>query len=310
MRLRILGVSAALLTLLTLLVWEAVKEGPVVEAPNASIPTKVPELAAEKSTARPEADAASDSFDQKPWLAPTRTELAEQLEELFGEPSEGRSKIPFTAQELANEELQLKHRKLDYQLTLAVDSGVDLRSLEAYGIVVNADRTVSIDNDLHPRWSLVDSVLGSLRGEGLTLRLDELRRRGFSEEEVKGVQERAQKDSWPAIQASVASLYQDFLDEINGGSLSPEAEDERARRLVYEFNMSTTVPRIRWAIGILEPLDEAKKEILLGLVRESRSSHTTIFPKDPDSGAQGAIEAARSGEMLKQIEAFKSGRKS
>jgi hypothetical protein len=103
-----------------------------------------------------------DSPNHEPWQATTRVQLVEQLEDFFGQPWEEKSKVPFTADELCDLELQMKLFDLGHQLGIAADY-VDLRNLEAYGIVLNADGSITINNDAHPRWNRVDATLVSFR---------------------------------------------------------------------------------------------------------------------------------------------------
>ncbi len=114
----------------------------------------------------------------EPWQTPTRTRLARQLEAVFGQASEERARVPFNADELADEDLQLKLRDLFYQL--AVAANVDLRNLEAYGIVLNDNRSIQIDRVAYPRWKGVVEALDRGRDFWLTLPEQALREKGFS----------------------------------------------------------------------------------------------------------------------------------
>jgi hypothetical protein len=232
-------------------------------------------------------------------------QLVQQLEDFFGQPWEEKSKVPFTADELCDLALQLKLFDLVHQLGIAADSRVDLRNLEAYGIVLNADGSITIDNDAHPRWTTVDATFAFFNSDpAQSPQLKKLPALGFSEAEIKGILERAALDTRPIIHSSGIQLQRQFVDDINAGSLSAEAELQRAHELTYQYNRSFVEVRMKWAIGILAPLDTTKREILVSLAREGTSSHTTSTPGrlSRDEVLREVIEATRSGKLLREPE--------
>jgi hypothetical protein len=241
----------------------------------------------------------------EPWQAPTRAQLVQQLESFFGKPWEGKSKVPFTADELCDLELQMRLFDLGFQLGSALNAGVDLRNFEAYGIVLNPDRSITID-DAHPRWTGVDATLAFFRSDSLTHLLKMLRDRGFSEAEVKGVEERAAMDTRPVVRAGDILMRQ-FVNDIQSGSLSAEVELQRAHEMNYQLNKDLAEFRIKWAIGILAPLDRTKRDILVKVAREDTSSNRTISPGlSRDEVLRESIEAARSGKLSREFQASPS----
>jgi hypothetical protein len=238
----------------------------------------------------------------QPWQEPTRTELASQIEEIFGSPREEKTRIPFSAEELVDEGLQFKLRNLTSQLALAVDSGVDLRNLEDYGIVVNPDGTVSIDMVAHPRWMGVYEQFASLRGSELPYLMSALEREGLSAGAIGGIGERSREDTERTIRSAVTSRFQAFTDAINSNSLSPEEELQRAQQANYEFNWSVHEASIRWAIGVLAPLDATQRASVLRVVRRGMSAGLSFLPKDNKDGALAMIAAARSGDLMRSLQ--------
>jgi hypothetical protein len=232
-------------------------------------------------------------------------QLVQQLEDFFGQPWEEKSKVPFTADELCDLALQLKLFDLAYQLDLAADSGVDLRNLEAYGIVLNADGSFTIDNDAHPRWTHVDATFAFFNSDpAQNPQLKKLPTLGFSEAEVKGILQRAALDTRSIIRSRRVQLQRQFVDDINAGSLSTEAELQRAHEVNYQLNRSFVEIRMKRAIGILAPLDTTKREALVSLVRQGTSSRTTSTPGrlSRDEVLREVIEATRSGKLLPEPE--------
>lgn len=238
--------------------------------------------------------------DPEPWESPTRTQLAERLEDFFGQASEGKARIPFTADELADPKLQRKLFDLNYQLGAAADSGVDLRNLEAYGIVVNPDRTISIDLDAYPRWRNSGSILYFLSDEEHQERLlNTLRERGFSETEIQEVKERASREFGKTRRQMMQQHIREFMNDLKTGSLSSQEELRRAYLFDYQSSQDFRWPTIQRGLDILAPLDSAKREILIQVARQGVSSRTTITPTERSVSAQRAISLAKSGELLR-----------
>lgn len=264
-------------------------------------PTIVPSTPTQEEAQAEARDAA------EPWRPLTREELNTQLEDLFGGPGSGEPKTPWTPTELTDEATQFKLAELMYRLSFAPSDGVDLRNLEEYGLVLNEDGTVTYDRDQNPKWSDVSKVMAFFdTKDGLPRWLDKLRKNGFSEDELRGIEKRALQKSLPKTRAGVIQALQRFADEVQG-PLPLETQRRLAYEMDYQFNMSSVKPKIQWAIGVLAPLDPAKKETLINLVRESQSiANSVMSPRDRNAAADLAIQAAKSGELQKQLAEFQA----
>jgi polyhydroxyalkanoate synthesis regulator phasin len=292
--------------LLVVGVWLSVKDYPDIQAdrePRVLAQEPGPTASADKSV-RSDRPPLPESRGHEPWDEPTREELASQLERFFGDPREGKSKVPFTAEELADESLQMRLFDLNQQVTAAADYGVDLRNLEGYGIVLNANGTVSINNNVYQRWMGVESVLRTLEKPYWreSDHREALRAKGLSEDIINGIEERASRETLAGTLAALRRIYQNFVTDVTSGSMSPEAARRRVDQLVYEMDKNTTEPQIRRAIEILKPLSTAQKEAVVSTARKGFSSHTTIFPRNRYEAAEVTIAAAKSGELMRTLD--------
>ncbi len=192
-----------------------------------------------------------------------------------------------------------------WQFMEAIDAGRPLKELEEFGLVSKGDGSYSIDLIRYPHWHPLDARLKMLRNQGgLDFHIQELRIRGFRENDVAALRDYlAKTDPERGLRAEDLSRADSFVARVKARKSESQGIDRaELRALLYQQQRSAAKASRAWAVGLLDSLDPQRQRILESYVLEWRT-HTTIAPSKPADREANLKELERhllSGEYAKQ----------
>lgn len=191
---------------------------------------------------------------------------------------------------------------LEFAVQLALDEKTPLRNLEMFGVVARPDGTYRIDLRAFPQWEPLDSKLHRLTNpEILESYLPALKARGFRDEDVTALQ------TYTATHDPRVDLHSEGRQLVDTFAKRLQAQRKAGQRLnlqevlAYRYQKSSlrTDAERRWAVGLMDALDQQRQRILVSFLDEFQSE--MVFGVSNDELADTLEQEARpivSGEYV------------
>jgi hypothetical protein len=192
---------------------------------------------------------------------------------------------------------------LEFAVQLAMDERTPLKDLEAFGVVARSDGTYRVDLHAFPQWEPLDSKLHRLANpEILESYLPALKARGFRDEDVAALQTyTATHDPRVDLHTQGRQLVDTFANRLQTQRKAGQRLNLQ-EVLAYRYQKSSlrTEAERRWAVGLMDALDQQRQRILVSFLDEFQSE--MVFGTSHDDLAatlEQEAEPILSGEYVR-----------
>lgn len=166
---------------------------------------------------------------------------------------------------------------LYFSVLLAMDERTPLKNLAEFGLVAKADGKYSVDLHAFPQWEPLDSRLHRLSNPEILESFEPaLRARGFRDEDVSALRTYvATHDPDVTLNAEGRQLVDTFAKRL-------QAQRQQGQRLnlqevlAYRYQKASLRADVerRWAVGLMDALDQQRQRILVSYLDEFQSEMT------------------------------------
>lgn len=166
---------------------------------------------------------------------------------------------------------------LYFAVLLAMDERTPLKNLAEFGLVAQADGKYSVDLHAFPQWEPLDSRLHRLANPEILESFEPaLRARGFRDEDVSALRTYvATHDPEVTLNAEGRQLVDTFARRL-------QAQRQQGQRLnlqevlAYRYQKSSLRADVerRWAVGLMDALDQQRQRVLVSYLDEFQSEMT------------------------------------
>jgi hypothetical protein len=208
---------------------------------------------------------------------------------------------------LRNKAAHAQWSDLYYSITLAMDEGKPLRNMDAFGLIANGDGTYTVDLQKFPQWAPLDSRLQVFANQDVLESYEPiLKARGFRDSDLAAMRDYlAKHDNQQLTLADSKALADSFAQRVRQRDATGLPTDlEEARAFRYQLAKIRADGDRRWALGLLDTLDNQRQRILASFFEEF-SAGKRMFGAPSESLEQRLeqdVERLRSGAYRQLIE--------
>ena len=182
---------------------------------------------------------------------------------------------------------RLAHKQwsdLYFSVQLAIDEKTPLKDLGAFGLVARPDGRFTVDLHEYPQWEPLDSRLHRLTNEEVVESyVPALKARGFREEDLDALRTYlANNDPRTTIQVEGRQLVETFAKRLQAQRKAGQGLNLQ-EVLAYRYQKSSMRAEAerRWAVGLMDALDQQRQRILVSFLDEFQSDMTFGAPTQP-----------------------------
>ena len=166
---------------------------------------------------------------------------------------------------------------LYFSVLLAMDERTPLKNLAEFGLVAKADGKYSVDLHAFPQWEPLDSRLHRLSNPEILESFEPaLRARGFRDEDVSALRTYvATHDPDVTLNAEGRQLVDTFAKRLQA-QRQPGQRLNLQEVLAYRYQKASLRADVerRWAVGLMDALDQQRQRILVSYLDEFQSEMT------------------------------------
>jgi hypothetical protein len=191
-----------------------------------------------------------------------------------------------------------------WQLGESIDRRLPMPQLAEFGMVMDENGVYSVDFAEHPEWfPMEDRMWMYLTGNAYRFTREQLRQRGFREEDIQVLDEYLSAHDVDATQAAAhLELTLDFGEQINK-AIKRGRTTARAGVVSFTYQCDRTRREVTrtWAIGAFDVLDLQRQRILESFMMEQVGSRT-ISPTNREQAIDDNLRIFGSGEYIQMLE--------